>query len=91
MSFSSLKFAVLVCVALAMQSTAAPTPTKRDGDVDAPGIPGWKPWYGVGPVIPSKAAGDDFDVDAPGIPGWNPHAGVGPVIPSATPTKVIKR
>lgn len=28
-------------------------------DVDAPGIPGWKLWYGVGPVIPSKAAGDN--------------------------------
>lgn len=23
-------------------------------DVNAPGIPGWKPWYGVGPVVPSK-------------------------------------
>ncbi|KAJ8701039.1 hypothetical protein PTI98_004004 [Pleurotus ostreatus] len=62
-----------------------------DVDVDAPGIPGWKSWYGVGPVIPSKAAGDDSDVDAPGIPGWNPHAGVGPVIPSAAPSKVVKR
>ncbi|KAL0961366.1 hypothetical protein HGRIS_006322 [Hohenbuehelia grisea] len=61
--------------------TAHPSvPTKR-AESDAPGIPGWKPEYGVGPVVPQPTKVQSKSAECTGIPGWKPWWGLGPVAP----------